>query len=158
MKTAHLFPDNSTFASHFLYALDRFGFAEKPVVFLYFDVLPEPLTPYREKFDIRVTKNIKKLEETLRQFDKIVFHSLYPHYLHLILRLKDKQIGWVFWGYEYYNYFETDNYEPVTQSKIPPRSILKKLTAIYRRNQLKRVFKKIDVFYFWDKHLYEDLK
>lgn len=157
MKIAHLFPDNTTFPANFMHGLRKFGHQKSNIIFIYFKELPDKLKSF-EDFDIRLVSSISQLKDDLKEMDRIVFHSLYPHYLRIIPRLSDKHLSWVFWGYEYYNYFETNLYEPKTKRLVPGRSILKKLAQSFRKFQLMRAMKHIDSFLFWDASFFQQLK
>ncbi|MCP4458486.1 MAG: hypothetical protein GY816_10760 [Cytophagales bacterium] len=157
MKTAHLFPDNTAFSSNLLYGLNHFGLNGN-TIFVYFNELPHVLEEYSNSFELIATTNKSSLLKQLREYDRIVFHSIYPHYLSLFKHLKDKRLEWVFWGYEYYNYFDSDQFEPVTQNLVPKRSLFKRLTTTYIRIQLRKAYKEFDVFLFWDHLFFETLK
>ncbi len=140
-----------------MYGLRYFGFKKSNTIFVYFNTVPNKLQSYTN-FDVRPVTSMKKLRNELEAFDHIVFHSLYPHYLSLIPRLSGKRLSWVFWGYEYYNYFETNYFERETKRILPRRSIIKYVTRWIRKQQLKKALKKIDFFLFWDRIFYNKLK
>ena len=157
VKKAHLFPDNITFVANFMDGLRKFRRKEENTIFVFFEKIPERLQRYSD-LDIRAVSTTSGLLKTLNEFDEITFHSLYPHYLHLIPKLNNKTLNWVFWGYEYYNYFETELYEPLTNKLVPKKSILKMLAQRLRKFQLVTAMKCIDNFLFWDRSFFKKLK
>jgi len=157
MATAHLFPDNTTFSANFMYGLTKLNYQEDNSIFVYFDKVPTKLKVYQRDFKIYPVKKIKNLRKELNNYERIVFHSLYPHYLSLIPKLKHQDISWIFWGYEYYNYFETNQYESETLNFLSKKPLIKKLAIFVRRYQIKSAIKRIDNFFFWDQSFFEFL-